>query len=222
MTRAVRLAHDVALPAGDAFALVADVRSHARWVPLTRVETVPSPTSGPGDPVDPWLPGVGAEFAVVTGPGARRGAPAFVDRMRITTWQPPSTTATSVGTSAHAGPETTQHRPGLAVYRKLGPVLLGTAGFEVCPTSPTTSRVVWWEDVHVTDLLPASWTSPVANVVLRGLIRAAWRRLDREAQALADGRAQASVASSDDVPDASSEPSAGSDAAAGASPASTR
>ncbi|PJI94020.1 hypothetical protein [Luteimicrobium subarcticum] len=169
MTRVLHLSHDLAVPAADAFALVADVRTHGTWVPLTRVElaggTDPGADGhGPDGPAEPWEPAVGAVFAVVSGPGARRGGPGFVDRMRITAWQPPD-----------------DDRPGLATFRKLGPVLLGTAGLEVRATSASSSRVVWWEDVHVTDVLPASWTSPVAHLVLRAMIRAAWPRLDAAA-----------------------------------------
>jgi hypothetical protein len=147
----VRLSHDLPLPAAEAFSLVADPRTHGSWVPVTRVEP------GTAD----WSPAVDATFAVVSGPGARRGRPGFVDRMRITTWQPPTT-----------------HRPGLAEYRKLGPILLGTAGFEVSPTSPSSCRVVWWEDVYVTDVLPRGLTRPFADVVLTAMVRLAWRRLD--------------------------------------------
>ncbi|MGC5166753.1 hypothetical protein [Luteimicrobium sp. DT211] len=162
----MRLAHELALPARDAFALVADPRTHGTWVPLTRFEPgVAGQDAGPEGQL--WAPGVVATFTAVSGPGARRGGPGFVDRMRITAWAPP----TEPGADAH--------RPGLAEFRKLGPVLFGTAGFEVEPLSPSSSRVVWWEDVHMTTVLPRGLTAPVADVVLRLMVRDAWRRLDR-------------------------------------------
>ncbi len=168
----VRLSHDLPLPVGEAFDLVADPRTHGTWVPLTRFE--PGATTGAartssGD--DGWYPAPGATFTVVSGPGARRGGPGFVDRMRITTWTPPS------ASSGHPD----ANRPGLAEFRKLGPVLLGTAGFRVEALSASSSRVVWWEDVHVTDVLPRGLTAPAADVVLRLMIRGGWRRLDRVA-----------------------------------------
>ncbi|HWK93051.1 MAG TPA: hypothetical protein VNR17_12405 [Luteimicrobium sp.] len=163
----VRLVHDVALAAPEAFALVADPRTHGRWVPLTRFE--PGARADDAPPGEPWAPGPGATFTVVSGPGARRGVPGFVDRMRITAWTPPSTTPGDT------------NRPGLAEFRKLGPVLLGTAGFRVEAVSASSSRVVWWEDVHVTDVLPRGLTAPVADGVLHLMIRGGWRSLDRVA-----------------------------------------
>ncbi|GMA24739.1 hypothetical protein GCM10025864_24980 [Luteimicrobium album] len=168
----VRLVHELALPADEAFALVADPRTHGTWVPLTRFEPG---TAGDAAVVTPgdgtWSPGPGATFTVVSGPGARRGGPGFVDRMRITTWTPPAPST---------GPDDA-NRPGLAEFRKLGPVLLGTAGFRVEAVSASSSRVVWWEDVHVTDVMPRGLTAPAADVVLRLMIRGGWRRLDRVA-----------------------------------------
>jgi len=168
----VRLSHVLPLAAAEAFALVADPRTHSAWVPLTRIEpgsTGDTAALTPGDGA--WSPEPGATFTVVSGPGARRGAPGFVDRMRITAWDPPLR-ATTPGDA---------NRPGLAEFRKLGPVLLGTAGFRVEAVSPSSSRVVWWEDVHVTDVLPRRLTAPAADVVLRLMIRGGWHRLDRVA-----------------------------------------
>ena len=169
----VRFAHDLPLPADEAFALVADPRTHGTWVPLTRFEPgAPGEgTTGAGPRDDDWRPAAGATFTVVSGPGARQGGPGFVDRMQITTWAPPGPST---------GPDDANRR-GLAEFRKLGPVLLGTAGFRVEPVSASSSRVMWWEDVHVTDVLPRRVTAPVADVVLRLMIRGGWRRLDRVA-----------------------------------------
>lgn len=156
----VRLAHDLQLPAHRAFELVADARTHGTWVPLARVDLgVPHEPGAPS--ADAWAPGHGATFTSVSGPRAQRGGGGFVDRMRITAWDPPA-----------------NDTPGRAEFRKLGPVLLGTAGFEITPTSTSSCRVEWWEDVYITDVVPRVLTAPFADLVLTAMIRSSWRRLD--------------------------------------------
>src|SRR5437764_217776 len=78
-----------------AWSCVTDVRNHARWIPLTRMDA--------GADLS-----VGDTFAGISGPAVPRGL-ALVDRMRIERLDPPTATA-----------------GGRAVYRKLGPLLLGT------------------------------------------------------------------------------------------------
>ncbi|WP_159621287.1 SRPBCC family protein [Ruania rhizosphaerae] len=39
--------------------------------------------------------------------------------------------------------------PGVAVFEKVGPVLLGSATIQVSPLGPRTCRVDWTEDVHL-------------------------------------------------------------------------
>jgi len=74
-----RAARTLPLPPDEAWDLLVDARNHARWVPLTRVET-----DGP--------PRVGTRIRAVSGPFARRGAPGIVDRMVITRADPPGAT----------------------------------------------------------------------------------------------------------------------------------
>jgi len=144
----------VVLPvsAERAWALVADVRNHVRWIPLTRIDAAPSL-------------GVGDRFTAVSGPGALCGSPGLVDRMVVERTDAPDT---GTGTA------------GVAVYRKLGPVLLGTASVRVEPRGPASCRIVWAEDVHLRGL-PARVTAPVlaapAGLMLRGALRAIRREL---------------------------------------------
>jgi len=67
----------------EAWDLLTDARNHARWVPLTRVET-----DGPVQ--------VGTRIAATSGPGARRGWPGLVDRMVVTRADPPGPTRVAV------------------------------------------------------------------------------------------------------------------------------
>lgn len=53
------------LPAAEAFALVADVRGHGRWIPLTRVQA-PARALRPGDRVSALTAGVFRDRMVVT------------------------------------------------------------------------------------------------------------------------------------------------------------
>jgi hypothetical protein len=112
---------------------------------------------------------------MVSGPFAPQGAPGFPDRMRITTWEPPSLSG----------------QAGRATYLKLGPALLGEAGIVVVPLAAhhlpaATPRepvarcaVTWWEDVYLAGPLPRAVTAPLAARVLDLMIRLSLRRLDR-------------------------------------------
>ncbi|WP_066465390.1 SRPBCC family protein [Sanguibacter suarezii] len=66
--RRVSVSRDVDLDAATTFRILADVRNHSRWIPLTRA-VLPSAPEGP-------LP-VGARFTMVSGP-------AMPDRMVVT------------------------------------------------------------------------------------------------------------------------------------------
>ena len=158
------------LSAEEAWALVTDVRNHARWVPLTRLDVAPaagSPTTGPGAGTGLAL---GDTFTAVSGPGAGRGWPGLPDRMTLEHLTPPDS---ATGT------------PGRAVYRKRGPVLLGTAGVHVGPEDPSSCTVVWTEDVHLRGL-PRGLTAPVLRPVLALMLRVVMRRLRAEVNARAD------------------------------------
>jgi len=126
-----------------AWDLVADARHHTRWVPLTRVDLTRRTTAGPAGPgwerwPDGSPPQVGDRILAVSGPTARRGGPGVVDRMRIERFESPLGAV-----------------PGVAVFRKLGPVLLGAARIEV-EAAGTSSRVTWTETVHLRGLPPAA------------------------------------------------------------------
>ncbi|ROS78733.1 hypothetical protein [Cellulomonas sp. PhB143] len=174
---AVRESRTLAVPATTAFAWVGDWRTHPRWIPLTRAESVPRPGSlGDDGAPERWTarrpaPGwtgpasrpVGEPFTMVSGPGAGAGLPGVVDRMV---------------TVEAVAPDEGADLAGRVTVTKLGPLLLGEAGFEV-RTDGAGSRVVWWEDVHLAGPLPASWTRPVVGVLLRLMMRVSLARLDR-------------------------------------------
>jgi hypothetical protein len=86
----------------------------------------------------------------------------LVDRMRVESLDPP--TATSAGR---------------AVYRKLGPVLLGTAEVRVQPVSDTECTVTWVEHVHLRGL-PSRLTAPILDAFLAAMSRIALRRIAAE------------------------------------------
>ena len=94
---------ELPLAAHEAWDLLTDVRNHARWVPLTRVDA-------------PQRLTLGDAFTAWTGPFARAGLPGFADRMVVDRFDPPTTAS-----------------PGRATFRKLGPVLLGAAEVIVVP-----------------------------------------------------------------------------------------
>ena len=142
------------LPAEVAWGVVSDVRNHARWVPLTRIESAE-------------VLAVGDTFTAVSGPGASRGWPGIRDRMVVERLDPPDTVAGALGR---------------ATYRKLGPVLLGTA--EVCVQPDGASCVITWtEDVHLRGL-PPRLTAWALRPVLAAMLRVVIRRLRAEAVGL--------------------------------------
>jgi hypothetical protein len=154
------------LDATEAWPLVADARHHTRWVPLTRVGL-----DGRDGPVAPDAePQVGDVVMAVSGPGARRGWPGLVDRMRVERYECPLDPV-----------------PGVALFVKLGPVILGTARIEVEPVAPGCSRVTWSESVHLRGL-PRAATAWIGAVLLDLMVTLVLRRMVREAQRVAAGR----------------------------------
>ena len=142
------------VPAEQVWDVVTDVRNHTRWVPMTRIAAA-------GDLR------VGDRFEAVTGPFATTGAPGLADRMVIERLDPPSTDAA---------------RSGVAVYRKLGPVLLGTAEVHVRPLGPEHCALTWVEDVHLRGL-PAGATAGVLRPVLGTMLRVVLARASAELRA---------------------------------------
>lgn len=170
-----RVTRVVPLDAAAAWALVADARHHSRWVPLTRVDLGPAPAPGRG-PVRRAAgdaPRVGDDVVAVSGPFARRGAPGLVDRMRVERFEAPLGAV-----------------PGVAVFVKRGPVLLGTARIEVAAAGPSSARVTWSETVHLRGLPPAATRWPAA-VLLDLMIGLALRRAIRDARGAAAQRSAA-------------------------------
>ena len=154
------------LDAERAWDLVADARHHTRWVPLTRVDlTRPSEdAAGPGWSRWPGgtFPQVGDEILAVSGPTARRGGPGLVDRMRIERYERPLGAV-----------------PGVAVFQKLGPVLLGTARIQVEAVG-SSSRVTWTETVHLRGLPPGA-TRWIGALLVDGMLKLVLDRAVREA-----------------------------------------
>lgn len=142
------------LRAEDAWDLLTDMRNHVRWIPMTRMDAAAS------------LP-VGAVFTAVSGPFATRGAPGVVDRMAVVRCTPPHTDAHAPGTV------------GVAVYEKLGPLLLGTAELHVRPLGPDTCEAAWVERVHLRGL-PAALTAPLLRPVLGAMVAYALHRVHAE------------------------------------------
>lgn len=160
MSRQVTVARVLAAPADVVWPLVTDVRHHARWVPLTRIDA-----DGPAARV-------GDRFTGVSGPTARRGGPGLADAMVVTRWEPP--------TAAH-GREPA--REGVARYRKEGPVLLGEAEVRVRPLGPRHCEVTWAEDVHVRGLpraVGAALVAPSFEVMLRVVLRRVAHEVTRD------------------------------------------
>lgn len=153
------------LDADAAWRLVADARHHAGWVPLTRVDLQrPDGVAWAWEPrPDDSAPEAGDVVVAVSGPTARRGGPGMVDRMRIERFEPPLGQV-----------------PGVAVFVKHGPVLLGTARIEVAAAGPGRARVTWAEQVHLRGLPPAL-TRGVGTVLLDGMLTLVLRRAAREA-----------------------------------------
>jgi hypothetical protein len=139
--------------ATTAWALVADPRNHARWVPLTRVG------------LDTAAPEVGSVFTAVSGPLARRGAPGLADVMRIDRYDPP-----------------TETRTGVAEFTKTGHWLRGTANIVVVPAGPTSCRVLWSEHVWLAGPVPRRLTELALRPFLGGMVRYALMRAISEAR----------------------------------------
>ena len=136
------------LSAERAWSLVTDVRNHARWIPLTRMEAAADLR-------------VGDTFTGVSGPPFPPGLK-LIDRMRIERLDPPTATT-----------------DGRAVYRKLGPVLLGTAEVLVHPLGAAACTVTWVEHVHLRGF-PPGLTAPIVNPVLALMTKLALRRMAAE------------------------------------------
>jgi hypothetical protein len=100
----------------------------------------------------------------VSGPGARRGWPGLVDRMRVERYECPLDPV-----------------PGVALFVKLGPVILGTARIEVEPVAPGCSRVTWSESVHLRGLPPGA-TRWLGALLVDAMLRLVLDRAVREAQ----------------------------------------
>lgn len=145
------------VPAPLAFELLTDVRRHAAWVPLTRID-VHGPTADDGR----LLPG--GTFTAVTGPAARRGLPGLPDRMRLETADPP------VG-----------RRQGTARFVKLGPVLTGWAELTVRPLGDALCEVTWTERIGVRGV-PTALSDTMGRPLTAAMLRAVLRRAAREAE----------------------------------------
>ncbi|MEL7976647.1 SRPBCC family protein [Isoptericola sp. F-RaC21] len=157
--RRVEVARVVPVEASVAFAWVADLRTHPRWIVATRLEG--SAARGPE---------VGDRCTMASGPGARRdprsalGRLVVTDRMVVEQVERPSTAAARVGRTR---------------LRKLGPVLLGDAGFDVVPMDAGRSRVVWWEEAYLAGPLPRAVTDPLVALALGAFMRVSLSRLSR-------------------------------------------
>lgn len=166
--REVALTRVVAAPADVVWELVTDVRNHARWVPLTRID-VEAPSGGQGTPSGARPASrVGDRFVGVTGPTATRGGPGMADAMVVERFDPPVPAR---------GREPA--REGVAVYRKQGPVLLGDAEVRVRPLGPRHCAVTWVERVHVRGLPRPVGAALVAGS-LAGMLRLVLHRLTTE------------------------------------------
>ena len=145
---------------GALFDLVADVRHHSRWIPLTSGAFPAGPS---GDPLpDGPLPR-GARFTMYSHPG-------IVDRMEVVGLDRPA--LGSSGSERHS-----------LVLRKAGPLLQGTAGIDVEPVDHASSLVTWWEEVALAGPLPARLTSRLLAVPLGLMLRLALHRVARELDA---------------------------------------
>ena len=154
MTAPVAVTRLVDLPVQEAWDLVVDPRNHARWIPLTRITVAGLPLA------------VGSRVRAVSGPLAERGVPGFPDHMRLDVLRPP--------TAASAGE---------AVFTKVGPVLLGSAGIYAARLDDARTAVTWTEDVYLAGPLPRALTRAVLAPVLELMLRYALRGVAREARA---------------------------------------
>lgn len=105
---------------------------------------------------------------MVSGPLVRRTGRGFPDRMVVESLDRPSVAA---------------GRPGSTRIRKLGPALLGDAGFEVVPLGTGRCRVVWWEEAYLAGPVPRGITAPLVGVALRVMMHVSLRRLDARLRA---------------------------------------
>ncbi len=138
---------------------VLPVPAERTWALVTDLRNHPrwipwTRVDAPNDPV------VGSKVSAATGP---RGL-AVVDRMVIERSDPPSTA---------------EGVPGTATYRKLGPVLLGTAELRVRPLTDDRSRVTWVEQVHLRGT-PSWLTGPLVWPFMAGVVGLALARLRAE------------------------------------------
>ncbi|HWV78853.1 MAG TPA: SRPBCC family protein, partial [Isoptericola sp.] len=97
-------------------------------------------------------------------PASALGRLVVVDRMVVEQLERPSTAAARVGRTR---------------LRKLGPVLLGEAGFDVVPMDAGRCRVVWWEEAYLAGPLPRAVTAPLVGLALRVFMRLSLGRLAR-------------------------------------------
>ena len=67
---------------------------------------------------------------------------------------------------------------GTAMYRKVGPLLLGTAEITVTPLPDHTARVDWTEEVHLAGPFPTELTSAVVGHFLTLMTGRALRRFE--------------------------------------------
>jgi carbon monoxide dehydrogenase subunit G len=103
--------------------------------------------------------GLGTEFVGIT----RIGPIRLDDPMTVSEFQAPSNGRAS------------------CVVTKTGPVLGGTAGFELTSTDASTTRLDWFEDVHLKPTGIFWWTAPfilaIGTVAFRSALRAFARTL---------------------------------------------
>lgn len=162
-----RVSRTLPLDAAAAWALVADVRHHGRWVPATRVALERPHGAGWRPRAATSPPQAGDRVVAVSGPRARHGGGGLVDRMRVERFDPP------LGAC-----------PGVAVLVKLGPVLLGSARIEVADAGPGRARVTWSEQVHLRGLPPAltAWAGAAGTDRMIALVLHRAAREARRAQ----------------------------------------
>ena len=179
--KAATVTRRIALPAEDAWLIVTDVRNHARWIPWTRIHT-PGPLR------------VGDLFVAASGPEWLPGG-GFVDRMVVERLDPPSADGRPSQKPAPEPAPPAAHPPigvppdddspapgtGVAVFRKLGPVLLGTADVHVRVSGPDTCDVTWLERGHLRGLPPGLTAAPLRGG-LTAMTRVALRRFATEVQ----------------------------------------
>ncbi|WP_182113102.1 MULTISPECIES: SRPBCC family protein [unclassified Actinotalea] len=154
--REVSVSRVVAAPAGVVWDLVTDVRHHARWVPLTRID-------GPDRPVR-----AGDEFTGVTGPTAASGGRGVPDVMVVERYDPPA--------PAHGRDAA---REGVATFRKRGPVLMGDAEVRVRPLGSRHSEVTWVERTWLRGL-PRPVGAALTAVAMSGMLHLVLRRVAAE------------------------------------------